>query len=72
MSDDLPPHLKQGELFEKGGEYPVVARYSTEPGDPGQDVGYFCIEINHLETKRMIGSETKSSWFRNETLQRQR
>lgn len=38
VSDDLPAHLKQGELFAKGGEYPVVARYSTEPGDPGLDV----------------------------------
>lgn len=37
VPDDLPKHLKQGELFEKGGEYPVVARYSTEPGDPGLD-----------------------------------
>ncbi|KAK4987612.1 hypothetical protein LTR66_007548 [Elasticomyces elasticus] len=37
VSDDLPPHLKQGELFSKGGEYPIVARYSTEPGDPGLD-----------------------------------
>ncbi|KAF2117876.1 catalase-like domain-containing protein [Lophiotrema nucula] len=39
VSDDLPPHLKQTELFQKGGEYPVIARYSTEPGDPGLDVG---------------------------------
>ena len=36
--DDLPQHLKQTELFEKGGEFPVVCRYSTEPGDPGLDV----------------------------------
>lgn len=38
VPDDLPKHLKQGELFTKGGEYPIVARYSTEPGDPGLDV----------------------------------
>jgi hypothetical protein len=39
VPDDLPQHLKQGELFQKGGEYGVIARYSTEPGDPSVDVG---------------------------------
>lgn len=38
VNKDLPKHLQQGEIFSKGGEYPVVARYSTEPGDPGMDV----------------------------------
>ncbi|KAI9717466.1 MAG: hypothetical protein M1828_007165 [Chrysothrix sp. TS-e1954] len=37
VGDDLPAYLKQGPLFEKAGEYPLVARYSTEPGDPGLD-----------------------------------
>ena len=37
VSDDLPKHLKQS-LFERGGEYPVLCRYSSEPGDPGLDV----------------------------------
>ena len=37
VKDDLPKHLKQGELFSKPGEYPTVCRYSTEPGDPGMD-----------------------------------
>ncbi|TKA52456.1 hypothetical protein B0A49_11025, partial [Cryomyces minteri] len=37
VPDDLPKHLKQTELFQKGGEYEVVARYSSEPGDPGLD-----------------------------------
>lgn len=37
VPDDLPKHLKQT-LFEHGGEYPIVARYSSEPGDPGLDV----------------------------------
>ncbi|KKY22942.1 putative catalase-like heme-dependent [Diplodia seriata] len=37
VPDDLPQHLRQTELFEKGGEYPAVCRYSTEPGDPGLD-----------------------------------
>jgi len=35
--DDLPQHLKQGELFSKGGSYPAACRYSTEPGDPVMD-----------------------------------
>lgn len=39
VPDDLPPHLKQTELFQHGGEYPVACRYSSEPGDPGLDVG---------------------------------
>lgn len=37
VPDDLPKHLKQS-LFAKGGEYPVMCRYSSEPGDPGLDV----------------------------------
>lgn len=40
VPDDLPQHLKQGELFSKGGQYAVAARYSTEPGDPSLDVGH--------------------------------
>ncbi len=38
VPEDLPKHLKQS-MFEHGGEYPVVCRYSSEPGDPGLDVG---------------------------------
>lgn len=38
VPNDLPKHLKQGELFAQGAEYDVVARYSTEPGDPSLDV----------------------------------
>ncbi|KAF2490765.1 heme-dependent catalase [Lophium mytilinum] len=37
VPDDLPKHLKQTELFEKGGEYQCICRYSSEPGDPGLD-----------------------------------
>ncbi|KAF2732428.1 heme-dependent catalase [Polyplosphaeria fusca] len=37
VEPDLPQHLKQTELFQNGGEFPVAARYSTEPGDPGLD-----------------------------------
>ncbi|KAI9873338.1 MAG: hypothetical protein M1830_000518 [Pleopsidium flavum] len=36
IPDDLPKHLKQS-MFEHGGEYAVVCRYSSEPGDPGLD-----------------------------------
>ncbi|KAL8643846.1 MAG: hypothetical protein Q9226_008083 [Calogaya cf. arnoldii] len=32
--DNLLKHLKQS-MFDHGAEYPVVCRYSSEPGDPG-------------------------------------
>lgn len=35
VSANLPPHLRQGELFSKPAVYPAACRYSTEPGDPG-------------------------------------
>ena len=38
VPNDLPGHLKQS-LFQEGGEYDLVARYSSEPPDPGLDVG---------------------------------
>ncbi len=38
VSDDLPSHLKQTELFSSGGEYDAACRYSSEPSDPGLDV----------------------------------
>lgn len=38
VPDDLPKHLKQS-MFEHGAEHAVVCRYSSEPGDPGLDVG---------------------------------
>ncbi|RGP80780.1 heme-dependent catalase [Fusarium longipes] len=37
VSDDLPPHLKQTELFAQAGEFPVIFRYSSEPSDPKLD-----------------------------------
>lgn len=37
VEDNLPQHLKQTELFQKGGNFPVACRYSTEPSDPGMD-----------------------------------
>ncbi|KAF4454882.1 heme-dependent catalase [Fusarium austroafricanum] len=33
VSDNLPPHLKQTELFSQADEYPVICRYSSEPSD---------------------------------------
>jgi hypothetical protein len=38
VSDDLPAHLKQTELFSQAGEFPVICRYSSEPSDPKLDV----------------------------------
>ena len=35
----LPPHLKQS-LFAEEREWPVICRYSSEPGDPGLDVSF--------------------------------
>jgi hypothetical protein len=42
VPDDLPPHLKQTELFASGGEYDAACRYSSEPSDPGLDVRHLC------------------------------
>ncbi|KAA6410379.1 MAG: heme-dependent catalase [Lasallia pustulata] len=36
VQNDLPKHLKQT-LFDHGAEYPVLCRYSSEPGDAGLD-----------------------------------
>lgn len=38
VSDDLPMHLKQTELFSHASEYPIICRYSSEPSDPKLDV----------------------------------
>lgn len=38
VSDDLPQHLKQTEIFRQGGEFDFIARYSSEPSDPKLDV----------------------------------
>lgn len=38
VSDDLPAHLKQTELFSQGGTFPIVCRYRSEPGNPQLDV----------------------------------
>jgi hypothetical protein len=36
---NLPPHLKQS-MFAEEREWPVICRYSSEPGDPGLDVRF--------------------------------
>lgn len=36
---NLPLHLRQS-LFAEEREWPVLCRYSTEPGDPGLDVRF--------------------------------
>lgn len=55
VPDDLPQHLKQGELFAKGGEYPLAARYSTEPGDPSLDVSLprLCKAALHMMSSQL-------------------
>lgn len=37
VPDDLPPHLKQTELFERDGENPMICRYRSEPSGPFLD-----------------------------------
>lgn len=71
VHDDLPKHLKQGELFAQGGEYPTVCRYSTEPGDPGQDVSTLPCRLS-VRTYKRSGSHPKPSWVCHEALQRAR
>lgn len=60
VEENLPKHLKQS-MFEHAGEYPVVCRYSSEPGDPGLDVRSFTLtssrsmssaNINHSQHDR--------------------
>ncbi|KAH7125747.1 hypothetical protein B0J11DRAFT_529157 [Dendryphion nanum] len=65
MPDDLPRHLKQTELFEKGGEFPVAARYSTEPGDSGLDDRMpqprgFAIKLFNIHDKMLPEGESLS------------
>lgn len=67
VPDDLPAHLKQGELFSKGGEYEVVARISSELGIPGYDdrksvprgfaLKVFGVEGEFLETGRDLPTQ---------------
>lgn len=72
VPNDLPQHLKQTELFEKGGEYPTVCRYSSEPGDPGLDVSLpFSVSRQTLTTGTTGPYPTAPGIF-NEALQRAR
>ena len=71
VEDNLPPHLKQTELFSKGGEYDTVCRYSSEPGDPGLDV---CEQFQqcHVSTNVIQGPHSSTPRLCNETLRRHR
>lgn len=55
VPDDLPKHLKQGELFAQGAEYDAIARYSTEPGDPSLDVSIhpYLGDYGEFRTRRL-------------------
>lgn len=68
VPDDLPKHLKQS-LFEHGGEYQVVARYSSEPGDPGLDVGWPSLVGVNLAESAFVGPHSTASRLRHESLQ---
>ncbi|KAF1990929.1 heme-dependent catalase [Aulographum hederae CBS 113979] len=66
VQDDLPKHLKQTELFEKGGEYPVVCRYSSEPPDPGLDDRIpqprgFAMKLFNIHGRKLPGGENIST-----------
>ncbi|KAF7508301.1 hypothetical protein GJ744_009446 [Endocarpon pusillum] len=39
LRKDLSSHLKQS-MFADEREWPVLCRYSSEPGDPGSDVEF--------------------------------
>jgi hypothetical protein len=63
----LPKHLQQGEIFSKPGEFPIVARYSTEPGDPGLDVR--CIlPYSDIESDLLVGPHSRPSRLCHEAL----
>lgn len=69
VPDDLPQHLKQSELFEKGGEYPVICRYSSEPGDPGLDAStHLVINIEKQCLRCRTGPHPAAQRFRYEAL----
>ena len=56
-------------MFEKAGEYQVVCRYSSEPGDPGLDVSAQKPLQVRLKTWLIgIGSHTTASRVRHESL----
>ena len=44
-------------MFEKASEYPVVCRYSSEPGDPGLDVSHnalISLDAAHSDLRRTV------------------
>lgn len=67
VQNDLPKHLKQT-LFDHGAEYPVLCRYSSEPGDAGLDVK--CRGLKVLaKANRKLGPYPPTARFCDESLQ---
>ena len=69
IEDDLPKHLKQS-MFAHVGQYPVVCRYSSEPGDPGLDVCQKLDKVLVHIAYHFSGPHSTTSWLRYESLQR--
>ncbi|ESQ77349.1 catalase family protein [Asticcacaulis sp. YBE204] len=64
IAEDLPPELAQG-LFAHRGQYPLVMRFSTTPGDVLPDKVStphgLAIKILNVEGARVTGSETDTT-----------
>lgn len=63
VPNDLPHHLKQTELFQHGGEFDFICRYSSEPSDPKLDVR--SVKDRHAMqwlTCRRTGSHSLVAW----------
>lgn len=50
---NLPDHLKQS-MFAEEREWPVLCRYSSEPGDPGLDVGAFFEPLQTVQSPLIL------------------
>jgi hypothetical protein len=61
---NLPPELAQG-LFSRPGRYPIVARFSTSPGDPVHDnvslPRAMAVKVLGVEGERASGSEAETT-----------
>lgn len=66
VPDDLPKRLKQS-MFAHGGEYPVLCRYSSEPGDPGLDAS--TPQVMHGLLLTAVGPHPAAPRIRHEGLQ---
>ena len=63
---NLPPHLKQS-MFAEEREWPVICRYSSEPGDPGLDVRVNAI-VQEAVLTSYVGSHSPASRLCHESL----